>query len=250
MLFAHGFGCDQGMWRFVEPSFRAGYRTVLFDHVGSGGADLACYDPQRYDSLVQYADDVLDICAELQLEQAVFVGHSVSAMIGVLAAIKQPQLFSRLVLVCPSPCYINDSDDGATGYVGGFSRGDIAGLIDFLDDNFVAWSGAMAPTIMGNPERPELGQELESSFCRTDPTCARQFARVTFLSDNRPDLALLRTPALILQASEDAIAPPCVGDYLHQALRGSTLVRMAARGHCPNLSAPQETVAAIHDYLR
>lgn len=245
MLFAHGFGCDQGMWRFVEPSFRAGYRTVLFDHVGAGGADLACYDPQRYDTLGQYADDVLDICAELRLEQAVFVGHSVSAMIGVLAAIKAPQLFARLVLICPSPCYINDDD-----YVGGFSRDDIAGLIDFLDDNFVAWSGAMAPTIMGNPERPELGQELESSFCRTDPTAARQFARVTFLSDNRRDLSLLRTPSLILQAADDAIAPPAVGRYLHQALRGSTLVQLAARGHCPNLSAPQETVAAIHDYLR
>ncbi len=245
MLFAHGFGCDQGMWRFVEPSFRAGYRTVLFDHVGSGGADLACYDPQRYDALGQYADDVIDICRELALDNVIFVGHSVSAMIGVLAAIKAPQLFARLVLICPSPCYINDDN-----YVGGFSRDDIAGLIDFLDDNFVAWSGAMAPTIMGNPERPELGQELDSSFCRTDPTAARQFARVTFLSDNRRELTLLRTPALILQASEDAIAPPAVGDYLHQALHGSTLVRMAARGHCPNLSAPQETVAAIHDYLR
>lgn len=245
MLFAHGFGCDQGMWRFVEPSFRAGYRTVLFDHVGSGAADLACYDPQRYDSLGRYADDVIDICTELQLEQAVFVGHSVSGMIGVLAAIKAPRLFARLVLICPSPCYINDDN-----YVGGFSRDDIAGLIDFLDDNFVAWSGAMAPTIMGNPERPELGQELAGSFCRTDPTAARQFARVTFLSDNRRDLALLRTPALILQAADDAIAPPAVGRYLHQALRGSTLVQLAARGHCPNLSAPQETVAAIHDYLR
>lgn len=245
MLFAHGFGCDQGMWRFVEPSFRAGHRTVLFDHVGAGAADLACYDPARYDSLGQYADDVLDICTELGLEQAVFVGHSVSAMIGVLAAIKAPHVFSRLVLVCPSPCYIDDGD-----YVGGFSRDDIASLLDFLDDNFVAWSGAMAPAIMGNPERPELGRELANSFCRTDPTAARQFARVTFLSDNRRDLGLLRTPALILQAADDAIAPPAVGRYLHQALHGSTLVRMAARGHCPNLSAPQETVAAIRDYLR
>ena len=245
MLFAHGFGCDQGMWRFVEPAFRADHRTVLFDHVGAGNADLASYDPVRYDSLGQYADDVIDICRGLGLEQVVFVGHSVSAMIGVLAAIKAPQLFSRLVLICPSPCYIDDGD-----YVGGFSRDDIAGLIDFLDDNFVAWSGAMAPTIMGNPERPELGQELESSFCRTDPTAARQFARVTFLSDNRRDLGLLRTPALILQTADDAIAPPAVGRYLQQALGGSTLVQMAARGHCPNLSAPQETVAAIRDYLR
>ncbi|WP_307720435.1 alpha/beta fold hydrolase [Massilia atriviolacea] len=245
MLFAHGFGCDQGMWRFVEPSFRADYRTVLFDHVGAGQADLACYDPVRYSSLGQYADDVLDICRELALDQPVFVGHSVSAMIGMLAAIRAPQLFARLVLICPSPCYIDDGD-----YVGGFSRDDIAGLIDFLDDNFVAWSGAMAPAIMGNAERPELGRELESSFCRTDPTAARQFARVTFLSDNRRELDLLRTPSLILQASDDAIAPPAVGRYLHQALRGSTLVQLAARGHCPNLSAPQETVAAIRDYLR
>ncbi|HEX8611797.1 MAG TPA: alpha/beta hydrolase [Telluria sp.] len=250
MLFAHGFGCDQGMWRLVEPAFRADYRTVLFDHVGAGDADLACYDPVRYDSLDQYADDVLDICRELALERPVFVGHSVSSMIGMLAAIKAPQLFARLVLVCPSPCYINDSDGDGGGYVGGFSRDDVNGLIDFLDDNFVAWSGAMAPVIMGNAERPELGKELESSFCRTDPTAARQFARVTFLSDNRRELGLLRTPALILQTSEDAIAPPAVGRYLHQALHGSTLVQMAARGHCPNLSAPQETVAAIREYLR
>ncbi|MDM5177578.1 alpha/beta hydrolase [Massilia sp. DJPM01] len=245
MLFAHGFGCDQGMWRYVEPAFRADYRTVLFDHVGAGAANLACYDPQRYDSLGQYADDVLDICHELALERTVFVGHAVSAMIGVLAAIKAPRLFSSLVLICPSPCYIDDGDD-----VGGFSRDDIDGLIDFFDDNFVAWSGTMAPVIMGNPERPELGQDLERSFCRTDPTAARQLARVTLLSGKRRDLAPLRPPALIPQSSADAFAPPAAGRYRHQALRGSTLVQLAARGHCPTPSAPQETVAAIRACLR
>ena len=244
MLFAHGFGCDQGMWRFVAPAFEREFRTVLFDHVGAGRADLASYDPLRYASLEQYASDVIDICRELELERPVFVGHSVSAMIGILAAIRAPELFSQLVLIAPSPCYIDDGE-----YQGGYSRADIDSLLDFLDDNFVAWSQAMAPIMMGNSGRPELGRELESSFCRTDPTAARQFARTTFLSDNRADLAKVQTPALILQCSDDAIAPPAVGRFVHAALAGSTLVHLSAKGHCPNLSAPAETVAAIYSYL-
>jgi sigma-B regulation protein RsbQ len=245
MMFAHGFGCDQNMWRFVWPSFAEEYRIVLFDHIGSGASDSAAYDPQRYSSLRGYADDVLAICQELDLKDVVFVGHSVSAMIGVLAAAEEPDRFSRLVLVGPSPRYIDDE-----GYVGGFSRQDIDGLLDSLASNYLGWSSAMAPAIMGNPERPELGEELTNSFCRADPEIARQFAEVTFLSDNRRDLARVKTPALILQCADDVIAPQPVGQYVHDQLADSKLVLMKATGHCPNLSAPQETVAAIREYLQ
>jgi sigma-B regulation protein RsbQ len=244
LLFAHGFGCDQNMWRYVAPAFEDTYRVVLFDHVGAGGSDLASYDPDRYSSLAGYADDVLDICAALELSDVVFVGHSVSAMIGVLAAGRDPERFGALVLVGPSPRYIDDGD-----YVGGFSAEDISGLLDSLDSNYLGWSAAMAPVIMGNPDRPELGQELTNSFCRTDPEIARRFARVTFTSDNRGDLAGVRIPTLILQSAEDAIAPPVVGAYVHGQIPGSTLVELDAVGHCPNLSAPEQTVSAIRAFL-
>jgi sigma-B regulation protein RsbQ len=245
MLFAHGFGCDQNMWRLVTPAFRDDYKVVLFDHVGSGGSDLSAYDRTKYARLDGYADDVLEICRDLDLRDVVFVGHSVSAMIGILAAIKEPARFAKLVLVGPSPCYVNDGE-----YVGGFSREDVEGLIDFLDSNHLGWSAAMAPVIMGNADRPELGAELANSFCRTDPEIARHFARVTFLSDNRRDVPRVRTPSLILQCSEDAIAPLSVGDYLHRHLPDGRLVVMKATGHCPNLSAPDETVAAIKAFVR
>jgi sigma-B regulation protein RsbQ len=245
MLFAHGFGCDQHMWRHVAPAFEADHRVVLFDHVGAGRSDPTAFDPDRYGSLQGYADDVLEICAELDLTGVVFVGHSVSAMIGVLAAAERPDLFDRLVLVGPSPRYIDED-----GYVGGFSRTDIEELLDSLDSNYLGWSSAMAPVIMGNPDRPELGEELTNSFCRADPAIARHFARVTFLSDNRADLVRVTTPALVLQCREDAIAPVAVGRYVHERLADSTLVVLDATGHCPNLSAPRETVAAIEAYLR
>ncbi len=244
MLFAHGFGCDQHMWRFVAPAFADDYRIVLFDHVGAGQSDSNAFQPAKYDTLQGYADDVLEICEALSLYNAIFVGHSVSAMIGVLAASKAPERFERLVLIGPSPCYINDGD-----YTGGFSRTDIEGLLDSLDSNYLGWSSAMAPVIMGNEDRPELGQELTNSFCRTNPEIARHFARTTFLSDNRADLPRLQTPALILQCSQDVIAPYEVGDYLHQKLADSTLVVLSATGHCPNLSAPEETIKAIRSYL-
>lgn len=245
MVFAHGFGCDQSMWSRVAPAFAADHRVVLFDHVGAGDADASAYDRAKYGALDGYAEDVLEICAALDLRGAVFVGHSVSAMIGVLAAIRAPERFSRLVLVGPSARYVHDD-----GYVGAFSAGDIEGLLDLLDSNFMAWSSTLAPVIMGNPERPELGEELRTSFCRTDPTIARHFARVTFLSDNRADLPRLRTPSLILQCAADAIAPDAVGEYLHRHLQGSRLVKLRATGHCPHVSAPEETVAAIREYLR
>ncbi len=206
MIFAHGFGCDQNMWRYVAPSFESDFKTVLFDHVGAGASDLKAYDSAKYGSLQGYADDLLEIGHELGLKDAVFVGHSVSAMIGVLAAQAAPEMFRSLVLVGPSPRYIDDED-----YVGGFKEQQIEELLDFLADNYMGWSAAMAPVIMGNANRPELGQELTNSFCRTDPDIAKQFARVTFKSDNRHDLDKVDTPTLILQCSEDVIAPIAVG---------------------------------------
>ncbi|MDP9314754.1 MAG: alpha/beta hydrolase [Chloroflexota bacterium] len=244
MVFAHGFGCDQHMWRFVAPAFEQDYKVIMFDYVGAGQSDLGAYDRAKYGTLDGYAQDVLEICRELNLMAVTFVGHSVSAMIGILAAIEEPERFERLVLVGPSPRYIN-----AVDYVGGFERADIEGLLEFLDSNYLGWSSTMAPAIMGNGDRPELGQELTNSFCRTDPEIAKHFARVTFLSDNRSDLPKLATKALILQCSEDLIAPESVGRYMHQSLPDSQFVLLKATGHCPNLSAPDETIAAMRAFL-
>ena len=244
MMFAHGFGCDQSMWRHVAPAFEDEYRIVLFDHVGAGRSDHSAYSRERYDSLAAYADDVLEIVRELDLREVIFVGHSVSAVIGVLAAVQEPERFAKLVLVGPSPRYIDDD-----GYVGGFTRADIDGLLDSLDSNYLGWSHAMAPAIMGSDQPPELQEELTNSFCRTDPEIAKHFARVTFLSDNRADLARVTTPTLVLQCSDDVIAPNAVGQYVHDSIRHSTLVVLEATGHCPNLSAPEETIAAIRDFL-
>jgi sigma-B regulation protein RsbQ len=244
MVFAHGFGCDQNMWRWITPAFENDYRIVLYDQVGAGQSDLSAYRSEKYRTLAGYAADLLEICAAEELTDVIFVGHSVSSMIGVLAAIQEPERFGKLILIGPSPRYINDGD-----YVGGFGRQDIDGLLDFLESNYMGWAAAMAPVIMGNPERPELGAELTGSFCRTDPDIAREFARVTFLSDNRADLARVRTPSLILQCSDDAIAPQAVGEYVHANLVASELMLLKATGHCPNLSAPEETIAAMKAFL-
>jgi sigma-B regulation protein RsbQ len=245
MVFAHGFGCDQNMWRFVAPAFEDRYRVVLFDHVGAGGSDLSAYDEDTYASLEGYARDVLELCAELELEDVVFVGHSVSGMIGVLAAKEEPDRFARLVLVSPSPRYLDDE-----GYVGGFGRADIDELLESLDSNYLGWSTAIAPVIMGNPDRPELGAELAESFCRSEPTIARRFAHVTFMSDNRADLPRVTVPTLVLQSSNDVIAPVSVGEYVRDAIPGAQLVLLDATGHCPNLSAPEATTAAIAAFVR
>ena len=243
-MFAHGFGCDQTMWRFVTPDFEVDHRVVLFDHVGSGNSDLSAYDAEKYGSLRGYATDIVEICRELDLSDVVLVGHSVSAMIGVLALQEAPELFGALVMVGPNPRYVDDGD-----YVGGFSRNDIVGLLDALDSNHLGWSTQMAPVIMGNPGHPELAEELTNSFCRTDPDIARQFARVTFLSDNRADLAGVAVPTLVLQCSEDVIAPDVVGRYVHEHIPGSTFTQLKATGHVPHLSAPEETTAAIREFL-
>jgi sigma-B regulation protein RsbQ len=244
MIFAHGFGCDHNMWRHVAPAFENDYRVVLFDNVGAGGSDLASFDRKKYGTLHGYARDVNEILRAVGAENAVFVGHSVSAMVGILACIEEPALFDRLVLVGPSPSYLNDGE-----YVGGFNREDIEQMLDFLDTNYLGWSGAMAPAIMGNADRPDLAGELENSFCRTDPDIAGHFARTTFLSDHRADLPKLRKPSLILQCSDDVIAPDAVGRYMHAQLQDSTFVQMRATGHCPNLSAPEETIREIRAYL-
>ena len=244
IVFAHGFGCDQNMWRLVQPAFETQFRTVLFDHVGAGGSDLSAYDADKYASLRGYADDLVEIGRELGIKNAVFVGHSVSAMIGILASLADPGLFSELVLVCPSPRYI---DDGA--YHGGFAAADIDDLLESLSDNHLGWSAMMAPVIMGNFDRPELGAELTNSFCRTDPAIAKDFARVTFTSDNRDDLAKVSARTLILQCKEDTIAPQEVGHYVRDHILGSELVLLDATGHCPNLSAPLDVIAAIRAFV-
>jgi sigma-B regulation protein RsbQ len=244
MMFAHGFGCDQNMWRFVTPAFEDDFQIVLFDYVGAGKSDVRSYIPERYSSLQGYAQDVLEVCEALNLTNIIFVGHSVSGMIGLLAAIEQPSHFSELIMVGPSPCYLNKDN-----YVGGFEQDDIEGLLETMEKNYIGWANFLAPQIMKNEDRPELGQELTESFCSTDPVIARQFARATFLSDNRNDLHKLKTPSLILQCSDDLIAPLDVGNFLHKHLANSTLRVMNAKGHCPHMSNPEETISLIKNYL-
>lgn len=244
LMFSHGFGCDQNMWRFVAPAFEDSHQTVVFDHVGAGGSDLSAYSFDKYDSLDGYADDVIEIARDLDLRDVIFVGHSVSSMIGIIAANKAPDIFKALVLVGPSPYYITEDN-----YNGGFTRDQIDELLESLDSNHMGWSMTMAPAIMGNPDREELGQELAESFCRTDPDIAHHFARTTFLSDSRKILAQVSVPTLILQCSQDIIAPQDVGEYIHAQIPGSKLVLMRATGHCPNLSAPGETLEAIRAFV-
>jgi sigma-B regulation protein RsbQ len=244
LLFAHGFGCDQNMWRFITPAFEKQFRIVLFDYVGAGKSDLSAYNPEKYSDLNGYAQDVIDICDYLSLKDVIFVGHSVSGMIGLLAAIKRPEYFSKLIMVGPSACYLNEA-----GYRGGFERKDIDELLDTMDRNYIGWANFLAPAIMKNEEKQELAQELTESFCSTDPKIAREFARATFFSDNREDLVKAKIPTLIMQCSDDLIAPAEVGDYLHSHLKNSTLAVLKATGHCPHMSAPAETIEVISNYL-
>ncbi len=244
IIFAHGYGCDQNMWRLITPVFLADYKIVLYDLTGSGQSDLSAYDLRKYGTLEGHATDLVEICEALDLPKAVIVGHSVSSMTAVLAANRNPERFSSLVMVAPSPCYINDKD-----YVGGFERTDIDGLLDFLDTNFLGWSTEMAPAIMGVLDKPQLAEELTNSFCRTDPQIAQHFGRVTFMSDHREDVKLLNCPSLILQCSDDIVAPQEVGHWLNRNIPDSELVVMKATGHCPHLSAPAETVAAVRQFL-
>ena len=245
IIFAPGFGCDQNMWRLVAPSFEENNRIILFDYVGSGKSDYNAYNPTKYSDLQGYAQDLLEICAELDLKELTFVGHSVGSVIGMLASIQKPDLFERLIMIGPSPRYLNDQPD----YIGGFEKEDLEGLIDMMEMNYIGWANYLSQIIMKNPNRPELSKELEESFCSTDPTVARQFAIATFFSDNREDLKKVAVPSLILQCSEDAIAPLEVGNYMHRHLPESTLRLMDATGHCPHMSHPEETIRLITEYL-
>ena len=244
MIFAHGFGCSHETWRDVAPRFTDSHRVITFDQVGAGASNLAAYDRGKYDSLHGYADDLIEIIDELDLTDVVYVGHSVSCMIGVLASIRRPELFGALILVGSSPRFVD-----AEGYTGGFSEADIEALLDSLDANYLGWSAKMAPAIAGNAERPEVGERLVESFCSIDPQIASQFARVTFLSDSRDDLPKVTTPTLVLQSSDDILAPLPVGQYVHEHIRGSQLVVMTSRGHMPNLSNPDQLVREIRDFL-
>ncbi|TCQ01915.1 sigma-B regulation protein RsbQ [Rhizobium sp. PP-F2F-G36] len=244
MMFAHGYGCDQSMWRYVAPEFAEDYRILTFDHVGNGGSDSTAFDPSKYSTLQGYADDVIEIAREANIHGGVFVGHSVSAMIGILASIQAPELFDDLVLVCPSPCFLNDGD-----YVGGFSESDIDELLASMSDNFAAWSNTMAPAIIGNGDRPELGQELAAAFCRMDPEIARVFARATFTSDNRSDLPYVTARTLVLQCRDDILAGEHIGAYVAANVPDAELVVLDATGHCPNLSAPNAVVSAIQAFI-
>ena len=244
MVFAHGFGCDQNMWRLLAPHYESRYRIVLYDLVGSGNSDLSAYDKQKYSSLHGHADDAVEIIKEFATGPVIFVGHSVSAVIGMLANIKAPELFAAQIMVGPSPCYV-----GEAGYPGGFTRADIDSLLETLEGNYLGWSSNMAPAIMGAPDQPELGVELTNSFCRTDPDIAKHFARVTFLSDNRLDLPKLKAPTLILQCTDDLIAPRAVGEYMHQVMPNSTLAIVSNVGHCPHLSAPHASTQAMDAFL-
>ena len=242
LVFAHGFGCDQQMWRFVAPAFEADHRVVLFDHIGCGQSDLRAHDPARHSRLEGYAEDVVALLDGLDLRDVVFIGHSVSAMIGLLASIQRPERFDRLVLLGPSPCYLNHPADG---YVGGFERADIEGLIDMMESNMLGWASFLAPVVMGGQSPAELTAELEASFCAADPVINRRFASATFLGDNRADLVRVTVPSLILQCADDAIAPRSVGDYLHRQLAGSSLQILDVAGHCPHMTHPELTIAAI-----
>lgn len=246
IMFAHGFGCDQNMWRFVTPSFEQRYRLLLFDYVGSGGSDLGAYTSQRYRDLHGYVQDVLDIIDAYSLRNIIFIGHSVSSMIGMLASVERPEAFAKLIMIGPSPCYLNDGER----YTGGFERSDIMELLEMMEMNFAGWAGFMAPLAMNNPEAPALSKELERSFISADPCIAREFAEATFFSDHRDDLGNSTVPALILQCSDDSIVPIGVGRYLHEHLAGSTLRLMEARGHYPHISHPEETIKLINEYLQ
>ena len=245
MLFAHGFGCDQTLWRFVAPAFADAFRVITFDYVGAGGSDRSAYDPERYATLDGYAQDVLEICEALDLKDVVLVGHSVSATIAILASIAQPARFSDLILITPSPRYLDDPP----GYRGGFTRPDIDGLLQMMDANATGWAAFLAPIVMANGDRPQLTADLQATFCSIDPVMARQFAEVTFLADNRVDLQKVATPSLIVQCSNDAVAPMEVGAYMERHLPGSRLSVIDATGHCPHVSHPEATIAAIRDYL-
>ncbi|MEK8129639.1 alpha/beta hydrolase [Paenibacillus filicis] len=245
VMLAHGFGCDQSMWKYILPSLERKFRVVLFDYVGSGKSDLSAYTSKKYHTLHGYAQDVLDIIEAYGLRDVIFIGHSISSMIGMLASIERPEYFERMVMIGPSACYLNEADE----YVGGFEKSDIIELLDMMEMNFAGWASFMAPFAMNNPEMPMLSKELERSFISADPVIAREFAEVTFFADHRRDLAQAAVPTLIMQCSDDSVVPLEAGEYLHRHLKNSTFQLMEAKGHYPHISHPDETIRLIHEYL-
>lgn len=246
LLYAHGFGCNQTMWNRVTPAFKSTHRQVLFDYVGSGQSDMASFDAKRYSSLQGYAQDVLDVCDTLGLRNGVtFVGHSVSCSVGLLASIARPELFDRLVLLGPSPCFLNHAPD----YLGGFEREDLEGLLDLMDQNYIGWANYLAPVVSGEAGESPVSGELSNSFCSTDPVVARVLARTTFFSDNRADLPRVSRPCLILQHRNDSLAPVGVGEYVHEHLKGSTLKVLEVPGHCAHMSHPAMVIDAMREYF-
>lgn len=246
IIFAPGFACDQRIFRLIVEPFQQDYRVVLFDYVGTGKSDLQAYTPERYSSLSGYVEDLLEICRAIGARNAILVGHSVGAMIGLLASIQKPEYFDRLVLIGPSPYYLNDHTDD---YYGGWDREQLEGLIEMLEQNFMGWASSLALAVAQNPDQPELASELENNFCSIDPDVALRFSNAAFFSDNRKDLPFVSVPSLILQGREDVVAPITVGEYMNRTLKGSEYRLMKAEGHCPHLSHPEETVRLIREYL-
>jgi sigma-B regulation protein RsbQ len=245
MILAPGFGCDQTVWNAVSALFERDYRVILFDYVGMGKSDITAFDPDKYSDLSGYAQDVLDVCSALNLKDAIFVGHSVGGIIGLLASLQHPEYFSGLIMIGPSPCYLNEPPE----YYGGFEKEDLTGLIDMMDKNYIGWATMFASTITNNPERPDVAGELEHRFCSTDPVIARKFAEACFFADNREDLQNVTVPSLIMQCADDVIAPAAVGEYMNRHIPGSTITYMNATGHCPHMSHPEETYQLIREYL-
>ncbi len=244
VMFSHGYGCDQHMWRYITPAFEDDFEIYLFDHVGAGKSDMNAYDLEKYSSLHGYASDVIEICDGLGLRDIIFVGHSVSAMVGVLASIKRPDLFSHLIMVGPSPRYINDDH-----YFGGFNERNILELITTLESNYLGWASSISPVIAGRPDKPEFQEELKESFCSMPLHIAEQFAKVTFLGDNRDDLSKVSIPSLVIQSNPDSIAPVEVGRFVQEKIPNCQYVELNSPGHCPHLTEPEQTILAIQTFL-
>ncbi len=245
MIFAPGFGCDQTVWNSVSQSFEEDYQVVLFDYVGLGKSDLTFYDPAKYSKLSGYVEDVLDVCSALDVNNAILVGHSVGAMIGMLASLRKPEHFSHLVMIGPSACYLNDPPS----YIGGFEKEDLLGLLDLMAKNYIGWANIFAATALNNPDCPDIEKDIEDRFCSTDPVIARHFAEACFFTDNRPNLSNVTMPALILQCANDIIAPVSAGEYMKECLPNSTIKYMDAIGHFPHMSHADETILLIRGYL-
>ncbi|WP_334063868.1 alpha/beta fold hydrolase [Alteromonas genovensis] len=245
LLLAHGFGCDQRMWDHLIPYLENDYKIVLFDYVGCGQSDLSAFDKKRYSQLSGYAKDVEEICDALSLSNVIFIGHSVSSTIGMHAAIERPDLISKLIMICPSPCFLNLPPD----YMGGFEKDDLEELINLMDKNYLGWASYFAPLVVGEGHDESVKQEMEDSFCSTDPSYAKPFAKATFFADDRYLMPKLGTPTLILQSQDDSLASVEVGRYMNKAIEHSKLIVLEAKGHCLHMTTPEQVACAIGEFL-